>query len=53
MNTYEITALFDTWRIDHWVIKAKNKKSAKKKFEDMYKKKSQKCLTGIKVRRVA
>ena len=52
MNTYEITALFDAWRIDHEVINAKDEKSAKKKFKGMYKKKYQKCLSGIKVRRV-
>lgn len=49
MYKFEVTGVFEDWRIDKQIIIAKNEKSAKKKFRNSYKKRYRKSVHFIRV----
>lgn len=46
MEYYIVTGLFEDWRIDSILIKAKDIKDAKKRFRDLYSNK--RSVSGVK-----
>ena len=52
MNTYELSAVWDHWKIVHGELRAKDEKDAKAKFRKAHHKKFGGRLTSIKARSI-